>query len=117
MEISQKVLTVISERDNIQKTGLSQNVTSGREEKGGNGMIFRVDKSQYERQGTSKAACIHDVYGARYWIPRSQVKVIDKEKSANPLVQNVTLTVEIADWIIRKNQIPVFKLEELQLIR
>lgn len=78
-------------------------------------MTFLVDSYNYEC-GTQKALCIHDVYGSKYWIPRSQIKIIDKKK-LNPLIKNYTLTIFVPDWIIYKNDIPIFKLEELELVR
>ena len=83
----------------------------------GTKMTFLVDEYQYNGQGTAKAFCVHDVYGSRYWIPRSKVKIIDKVQSADDLTKNATLTINIPNWIIKNNQIPIFNLDELQLVR
>ena len=79
-------------------------------------MTFKVIESVYTEYGTPKAFCVHDDYGQLYWIPRSQIKVIERIEKSNDLDVS-GLVVEIPDWLIKKNSIPVFRLTEMTLIR
>ena len=80
-------------------------------------MLFLTDKDIFEKQGTNNAFLIHDIHGLTYWIPRSQVTIKEEKQSDNPLIKNITLLIDIPDWIIKKNFIPVFNSEELTLYR
>ena len=79
-------------------------------------MTFTVEEHVYKAYGTEKAFCASDCYGHVYWFPRSLVKIIRREEHKKPLI-GATLTVDIPDWIIHKNVVPIFKLTELRLVR
>lgn len=79
-------------------------------------MRFVTTGSMFFKQGTEKAHAVHGAYGRTYYIPRKLVKVIETIPAENEydIEHHV---VEIPDWIIRKNSIPVFNLDELVLDR
>ena len=79
-------------------------------------MKFRVMENTYKTYGTAKAFAVSDQYNRYYYIPRSQVKVIEviEPQSKFDMTQ---LIIEVPDWIIRKNGIPVFTLTEMDLER
>ena len=79
-------------------------------------MKFYVYEKTYNGQGSEKAFAVHDQFNRTYWIPRSQIKIEEKSEPINEF-DEVVLTVEVADWIIRKNGLPIFKLTEMQLVR
>lgn len=66
--------------------------------------------------GTAKAHVVHDSYNRTYYIPRSKVRVIETIEPANEF-DIERYIVEIPDWIIRNNFIPVFDMCELVLDR
>ena len=79
-------------------------------------MKFKVIESLYNEQGTRKAFCVHDDWGNLYWLPRSQIKVVEKLEKRDAL--DVTgLVIDIPGWIIRNKQIPIFRITELNLVR
>lgn len=79
-------------------------------------MKFRVIKSTYEMQGTEKAFACHDSHGHTYYVPRSKVKIIEEIAPKN-VYDVTTLIIEIPAWIISRNDLPIFDLDELFLER
>ena len=79
-------------------------------------MRFIVIESTYNNQGTAKAFSVSDQYNRTYWIPRSQVKIVERTEPRTKF-DSVHLTIEVPDWIIRKNGIPVFNVTEMVLDR
>ena len=76
-------------------------------------MKFKIGKNTYNR-GTAKAFVVTDGYNKSYYIPRSQTEVLDE------YVQDgfaELLLIDIKDWVIRRNDIPVFNMTEMALIR
>lgn len=79
-------------------------------------MKFWVMESAYEKQGSAKAFACHDSRNNVYYIPRSQVKVIEKTEPATEY-DSVYMLIDVADWIVKKNRLPIFDITELQLER
>lgn len=78
-------------------------------------MIFQAIESAM-RQGSEKALAIHDHYNKTYFIPRSQIKVIEEIEPVNEFdVKHII--IEVPDWILHKNNVPVFNITELHLVR
>ena len=78
-------------------------------------MTFQAIESAM-RQGTEKALAVHDHCNKVYYIPRSQIKVVEEIEPANEYdVKH--LIIEVPDWLIRKNSIPTFNITELFLVR
>ena len=78
-------------------------------------MTFQTIESAM-RQGTEKALAVHDHHNRVYYIPRSKITVIEEIEPTNAYdVKH--LIIEVPDWIIRKNNIPVFNITELFLVR
>ena len=76
-------------------------------------MKFEIGKNTYNR-GTKKAFSVTDSYNRTYYIPRTQTEVLDE------YVQDgfhEVLLIEVKDWVIHRNNIPVFNLTEMGLIR
>lgn len=79
-------------------------------------MKFYVIEDTYTKQGTDKAFCDCDEHGRYYWFPRSQVKVLERIEPQSKY-DVAHLHVEIPDWLIRKNLVPVFRLTALVIDR
>lgn len=79
-------------------------------------MKFTIIESTYNKQGTEKAFACSDQYSNTYWIPRSQVKVIEKIEPETEY-DMPRLVIDVPDWIIRRNNIPVFTITEMDLVR
>ena len=79
-------------------------------------MRFKVYESTYNRHGTEKAFVCSDQYGHDYWIPRSQVKVVERIEPKSEY-EVPELIIDVPNWIIHKNCIPIFTLTELWLVR
>lgn len=79
-------------------------------------MKFSVLESTYYNQGTEKAFACTDDRLHRYYIPRSQVKIIERIEPEDKY-GTIKLIIDVPDWIIRNNLIPVFRITELDLIR
>lgn len=79
-------------------------------------MRFITTDTMFFKQGTAKAHVIHDQRYKKYYIPRSKVTILETIEPVNEydIAHHV---IEIPDWIIRNNQIPVFDLCELALDR
>ena len=78
-------------------------------------MRFITTDSTFFKQGTAKAYVVYDGRH-HYYIPKSQVKVIETIPPASEYdIEHHVL--EISDWILRKNNIPIFRLCELELVR
>lgn len=74
-------------------------------------MRFIISKSDYNR-GTDKSITVSNgryINGGTYYIPRSQITVIDQYENR--------LLIDVKDWVINANQIPIFDLTEMQLDR
>ncbi len=78
-------------------------------------MTFQMIESAM-RQGSEKALAIHDHLNRTYYIPRSQIKVVEEIEPANGFDAK-HIIIEVPDWLIRKNNIPVFNITELHLGR
>lgn len=78
-------------------------------------MKFETVGSVFFKQGTKKAYAVHDERYT-YYIPKSQVKVI-KKIPAESEYDIDTYIIEIPDWLVNKNGLPIFKLAELALVR
>ena len=79
-------------------------------------MRFTVIESTYLNQGSAKAFAVHDAHNRTYYIPRSQVSIIDKQEPQTEY-DVAHLLIEVKDWVIRKNNIPVFNITEMHLDR
>lgn len=79
-------------------------------------MKFNVIETTYKEQGNAKCFIDTDCYGKNYYIPRSQIKVVEREEAKSELGV-AHLVIEVPNWIINKNNIPVFKLTALKLVR
>lgn len=79
-------------------------------------MQFLVKEDILAKYGSAKAFCDSDKYGNTHWIPRSMIKIAERIEP-NGAHDRATLVVDIPDWLIRKNGIPVFALTNLQLYR
>ena len=79
-------------------------------------MRFITTDSMFFKTGTAKAYVVSDERSTHYYIPKSQVKIIEtiEPESEFGIERHI---IEIPDWLIRKNGIPVFKLTELELYR
>lgn len=77
-------------------------------------MEFKIRETAL-RNGTEKAFMDEDQYHNHYFIPRSLIKI--KERIPGQFECDTVLLVEIPDWIIRKNCIPIFTLTDLHLVR
>ena len=78
-------------------------------------MTFQAIESAM-RQGTEKALAVHDHRNRTYYIPRSQIKVVEEIEPTNEYdVKHIIF--EVPDWLIRKNNIPAFNITELFLVR
>ena len=79
-------------------------------------MKFIVQESTYIKQGTEKAFAVHDQYNKTYYIPRSQVAVVDTIRPQTKY-DMTKLIIEVPNWIIKRNNIPVFNITEMTLDR
>ncbi len=79
-------------------------------------MRFWVSESTYNMQGSDKAFACHDSHKRTYYIPRSQVKVLEREE-VQTAYDTVHILIEVPDWIVRKNRLPVFDFAEMDLDR
>lgn len=66
--------------------------------------------------GSAKALSVSDHNKRTYWIPRSQISVVETIEKENDY-DTTKHIIEVKDWVINKNNIPIFKLTEMQLIR
>lgn len=66
------------------------------------------------RHGSEKAIYVTDRYDRGYWIPRKCITIIEEQTNDTG---NVNYIVNIADWVLHKNNVPIFDTNEMQLIR
>lgn len=79
-------------------------------------MRFYINEAIYNEQGTEKAFCDTDDHGFRYYIPRKIVKVISRRRSDNDLIiNNIEILVDIPDWLIKKNGIPIYRMTAMNV--
>lgn len=79
-------------------------------------MTFRTTDSMFFKQGTEKAHAVHDSKGRTYYIPRKLVKIVEEiEPQSEYDIPH--FIVDIPDWIVRKNGLPIFEISELALER
>lgn len=79
-------------------------------------MLFKVIESTYRSQGTANAFAVTDSNGRTYYIPRSQVNIVERQDPESDY-DVAHLTIDVKDWVINRNRIPVFKITELSLVR
>ncbi len=79
-------------------------------------MRFRVIESTFNMQGTAKAFAVSDSHKRTYFIPRSQIKIVERIEAENEF-DMAHLIIDVPNWIIRNNQIPIFNLTEMFLER
>ena len=79
-------------------------------------MKFDVMEHIYNNNGTTKAFADYDSFGNFYYIPRSQIKIIDRIEPKTEFGAT-HLIIEVPDWIIHNNDIPVFQMTALNVIR
>ena len=78
-------------------------------------MTFQMIESAM-RQGSEKALAVHDHRNKTYYIPRSKITVTEEIEPTDAYdVKHII--IEVPDWLIRKNNIPVFNITELHLVR
>ena len=74
-------------------------------------MKFIINRSAYNA-GTEKSIPVSNgryLNGKTYYITRSQVTVVDQHEDK--------LLIDVKDWVINANQVPIFDLNEMQLDR
>ena len=77
-------------------------------------MRFTTTDTMFFKQGTDKAYAVHDQYGKVYYIPKSQVQIVETIAPETEYGVEHHI-VEIPDWLCKR--LPIFSLTELALDR